>query len=430
MADKEQTIRETLAVYGQIIKFGCKLLCCPPCPSSIVSKIAFQPPKPSKYQIQTKYTLDRPNVKQLIFHSDFVNTDSSCTIEPAFIPRKRDAKQANAFALSNQAFTPIVDQPESINSNNRSQNQHLNNNDPRLIVSGSTVSTESSTTSGVKSASDTSTTSNNFFYKKPEIIAGCYIRCHKPKKSNFVILHSHGNAVDMGEMVPFLQNLSDLLLTDIFSYDYTGYGNSDKETCSEADIYTDINRAYEFLKENYGFHDHQIILYGQSIGTVATVDLASKLSVEGVELAGVVLHSPLKTGLSVMKKDPGCCLKCISCNPLDNESKISKINSKTLIIHGTCDEVLAFEHGQTLFDNLKSSVKVAPLWVEGGGHNDIESAKFCRKYISRMQEFIRVDLGADVDFEIKIGHRGINQNRPATPSSRRKAQNRQTQLPK
>lgn len=49
---------------------------------------------------------------------------------------------------------------------------------------------------------------------------------------------------------------------------------------------------------SYGVSPENIILYGQSIGTVPTVDLASRY-----ECAAVILHSPLMSGLRVAFPD-------------------------------------------------------------------------------------------------------------------------------
>lgn len=43
-----------------------------------------------------------------------------------------------------------------------------------------------------------------------------------------------------------------------------------------------------------GISPSNIILYGQSIGTVPTIDLASKY-----DCAGVILHAPLMSGMRV-----------------------------------------------------------------------------------------------------------------------------------
>ena len=42
----------------------------------------------------------------------------------------------------------------------------------------------------------------------------------------FTILHSHGNAVDLGQMSSFYLSLGSKINCNIFSYDYSGYGVS------------------------------------------------------------------------------------------------------------------------------------------------------------------------------------------------------------
>ena len=49
------------------------------------------------------------------------------------------------------------------------------------------------------------------------------------------------------------------------------------------------------MTERYALQPHQIVLYGQSIGTVPTIDLASRQA----DLAAVILHSPLMSGMRV-----------------------------------------------------------------------------------------------------------------------------------
>jgi acetyl esterase/lipase len=65
---------------------------------------------------------------------------------------------------------------------------------------------------------------------------------------------------------------------------------------SECNTYADIDAAYKCLKEQYGVEDEQLILYGQSAGNGPTLDLSSRIS----NLRGVVLHSPILSGLRVL----------------------------------------------------------------------------------------------------------------------------------
>lgn len=65
---------------------------------------------------------------------------------------------------------------------------------------------------------------------------------------------------------------------------------------SENSTYADIEAAYRCLEETYGAKQEDIILYGQSVGSGPTVDLAARLP----RLKAIVLHSPILSGLRVM----------------------------------------------------------------------------------------------------------------------------------
>ena len=65
---------------------------------------------------------------------------------------------------------------------------------------------------------------------------------------------------------------------------------------SEQNTYADIEAAYKCLEECYGTKQEDIILYGQSVGSGPTLDLAARLP----QLRAVVLHSPILSGLRVM----------------------------------------------------------------------------------------------------------------------------------
>uniref|UniRef100_A0A3Q1CSL0 palmitoyl-protein hydrolase n=1 Tax=Amphiprion ocellaris TaxID=80972 RepID=A0A3Q1CSL0_AMPOC len=196
----------------------------------------------------------------------------------------------------------------------------------------------------------------------------------------YILLFSHGNAVDLGQMSSFYIGLGTRINCNIFSYDYSGYGVSTGKP-SEKNLYADIDAAWHALRSRYGISPENIILYGQSIGTVPTVDLASRF-----ECAAVVLHSPLTSGMRVAFPDTK---KTYCFDAFPNIEKVSKIPSPVLIIHGTEDEVIDFSHGLALFERCPKAVE--PLWVEGAGHNDIE---LYSQYLERLRRFINQDLAA------------------------------------
>ncbi len=71
----------------------------------------------------------------------------------------------------------------------------------------------------------------------------------KNSKSDKIILYSHGNAEDLGEIQPFLENISKILEVSVIAYDYQGFGHS-TGTPSEQNCYDDINFSFNYITQN------------------------------------------------------------------------------------------------------------------------------------------------------------------------------------
>ncbi|XP_072061829.1 uncharacterized protein [Arachis hypogaea] len=138
----------------------------------------------------------------------------------------------------------------------------------------------------------------------------------------------------------------------------------------------DIDAAYKCLKEQYGVKDEQLILYGQSVGSGPTLDLASRLP----ELRGVVLHSPILSGLRVLYPVK----RTYWFDIYKNIDKIGLVKCPVLVIHGTADEVVDVSHGKQLWELCKE--KYEPLWVSGGGHCNLE---LYPEFIKHLKKFVQ-----------------------------------------
>ncbi|GFS47750.1 hypothetical protein TNIN_233141 [Trichonephila inaurata madagascariensis] len=207
-------------------------------------------------------------------------------------------------------------------------------------------------------------------------IACMFVKCSPLAK--YTILFSHGNAVDLGHMSSFYVGLGSRINCNIFSYDYSGYGESEGKP-SEKNLYADVDAAWHALQTRYGVRPENIILYGQSIGTVPTIDLASKY-----EVGGVILHSPLTSGMRVAFPNTK---RTWFFDSFPSIEKVPKVTSPVLVIHGTNDEIIDFSHGQAIYERCPRAVE--PLWVEGAGHNDIE---LYGQYVERLCKFINEEL--------------------------------------
>ncbi|URE41544.1 Autophagy protein 16 (ATG16) [Musa troglodytarum] len=157
-------------------------------------------------------------------------------------------------------------------------------------------------------------------------------------------------------------------------YDYSGYGQSSGKP-TEQNTYADIETAYKCLIENYGAKEEEIILYGQSVGSGPTVDLAARLP----HLRAIMLHSPILSGLRVMYPVK----RTYWFDIYKNIDKISLVNCPVLVIHGTSDEVVDFSHGKKLWELCNE--KYEPLWLKGGKHCDLE---LFPEYLTHAKKFI------------------------------------------
>ncbi|GAB1292298.1 Alpha/beta hydrolase domain-containing protein 17C [Apodemus speciosus] len=301
----------------------CWLFCCPPCPSRIAAKLAFLPPEPT-------YTVLAPEQR---------------APAPAATPAPAPAAQP---APAEEGAGPGAC---SLHLSERADWQYSQRELDAVEVFFSRTARDNR--------------------------LGCmFVRC--APSSRYTLLFSHGNAVDLGQMCSFYIGLGSRINCNIFSYDYSGYGVSSGKP-SEKNLYADIDAAWQALRTRYGVSPENIILYGQSIGTVPTVDLASRY-----ECAAVILHSPLMSGLRVAFPDTR---KTYCFDAFPSIDKISKVTSPVLVIHGTEDEVIDFSHGLAMYERCPRAVE--PLWVEGAGHNDIE---LYAQYLERLKQFISHEL--------------------------------------
>jgi len=194
-------------------------------------------------------------------------------------------------------------------------------------------------------------------------------------QAEFTFLYSHGNAEDLGDMLPLLDAFYRQGFS-VIAYDYQGYGTS-KGTPSEKNSYKDIERVYQYLVEEKKIAPEKIIAWGRSVGAGPAVDLAYRR-----KLGGLVVESSFVTAFRVMTTYP-----LIPFDRYRNLKKIKKVKCPVLVIHGTKDVVIPFWHGEKLFQAVKS-LKLS-LWVEGAGHDDLFWVAG-ENYFRKIEEFIKL----------------------------------------
>lgn len=185
----------------------------------------------------------------------------------------------------------------------------------------------------------------------------------------------------------------------MISYDYAGYGISPRSP-SEEMIYQDLETVLSYAVAELGYQLWEIYLWGFSLGSGPTVEIAKRYST----LGGVILNSPLASCLAWLDSSPEKpAMGYKGPDLFSNITKISEVQTKILIMHGESDRIIPCAHSKSLFQKLKASRKpptddTSNEWlilIPEADHNDIPSiiaSPHCelRKKIKGILDFMYV----------------------------------------
>ena len=170
---------------------------------------------------------------------------------------------------------------------------------------------------------------------------------NKDLKNFKTLVFFHGNAGDLSNRIYKLNEL-DKLDINILLISWRGFsGNEGYPT--EKNLYEDAEAAIKWLNKKK-VSNSQIILYGESLGTGVAVEIASKNNFNSI-----ILESPF-TSIENSAKIyyPYLPVRFLLKDRYDSISKIKKINSPILIMHGRKDDIVPFFMGKKLFEKANS----------------------------------------------------------------------------
>ena len=194
-------------------------------------------------------------------------------------------------------------------------------------------------------------------------------------QASLVTLYLHGNAGNLTHRFLPIREIT-AAGSSVLMLDYRGYGKS-AGSPSEHGLYADADAAYLYLL-NQGYSARHIVLQGESLGTAAAVDLASRK-----ECAGVVLEAAFTSG-SDMANRVLPVIGPLLFRGFDSKRKIAKIRAPLLFFHGDRDDIVPLKLGRSLFE-----VAAEPKWfieIPGAGHNDLVE-RAGSSYRERLHEF-------------------------------------------
>ena len=178
------------------------------------------------------------------------------------------------------------------------------------------------------------------------------------------VLYFHGNASTLASNVNIshyreLRNLG----LNVCAAEYRGFAGL-PGLPTEGALDTDARVAYDYLRNVRGVPANRIILFGWSLGSGVTVDLATT-----VEHAAVILEgTPASQSSLSQRRYPLFPMRLLMRNSFDSRAKIDRIHSPILFLHGIDDEVVPIAEGRRLFDAARTDKRFVEL---RGGHVDL-----------------------------------------------------------
>jgi fermentation-respiration switch protein FrsA (DUF1100 family) len=165
----------------------------------------------------------------------------------------------------------------------------------------------------------------------------------KDLKQKKTLVFFHGNAGDLRNRIYKLNLIKDFDINFLIVA-YRGFsGNEGKP--SETGLYDDARSTLDWLKKQ-GVREDNIILYGESLGTGVSVEVA-----QNKKFAGIILESPFTSMVDAGKfyyfyLPVSLLLK----DRYETVKKLKNIKIPILVMHGKKDKIVPFHMGQKVFE--------------------------------------------------------------------------------
>lgn len=207
-----------------------------------------------------------------------------------------------------------------------------------------------------------------------------------PGSSGVTVLWLHGNAGNISDRLHVLKEFSYRLNVSSFIFDYSGYGKSGGRPTERA-LYRDTDSAFRWLTEFKGTEPGSVIIYGHSLGSAPSVELARRA---GSAAAGVVLESPFTSAGEMARMIyGGLPVDLLLSLKLDILGQVDKVKMPVMVIHGQGDMTIPFDMGKRVYEAASEPKIFLP--VPGGDHSDCYVVGG-EAYWQAWREFIRLAL--------------------------------------
>ena len=170
---------------------------------------------------------------------------------------------------------------------------------------------------------------------------------HLKNSNKKTILFLHGNAGNLDNRIDKLNFLGNMDINFLI-ISWRGYSGNPGNP-SETGLYKDALGGIEWLNKK-GISNDRIILYGESLGTAITTEVA-----QNENFAGIILEAPFTSMVDMGQKIyPIFPVKFLLKDKCESKNKIKNIKSPILVLHGRKDKIVPFYMGEKIFEMANS----------------------------------------------------------------------------
>ena len=177
------------------------------------------------------------------------------------------------------------------------------------------------------------------------------------------LLYPHGARWDVVSSAHRMRRMHELGFA-VLGVDYRGFGRSTDVLPSESLVYEDARAAWDWLgREHPGAPRY---VFGHSLGGAIAVALAAEVDDEaGVLVEGAFTSVPEVVGSFDWGWLP---VGPLITQRFDAASRIERIGSPLLVLHGSGDRLIAPQLGRALYERAREPKRF--VLVEGGSHHN------------------------------------------------------------
>ena len=170
---------------------------------------------------------------------------------------------------------------------------------------------------------------------------------HLKNSNKKTILFLHGNAGNLDNRIDKLNFLGNIDINFLI-ISWRGYSGNPGNP-SETGLYKDALGGIEWLNKK-GISNDRIILYGESLGTAITTEVA-----QNENFAGIILEAPFTSMVDMGQKIyPIFPVKFLLKDKYESKNKIKNIKSPILVLHGRKDKIVPYYMGEKIFEMANS----------------------------------------------------------------------------